>query len=144
MTADDLAGLPLLCSLDAAGRKRLAQIARWLDFAPRGRLFREGDESSGLIWVIEGRVRCWSARDAPVELGRGALFGAIALVSAGKRRFSADAVTPTRALELRRTDFQEFGKREPAAALALLRAILADQAALFEEALDELGSGSGS
>lgn len=143
MTADDLAGLPLLCALDAAGRERVAAVARAVDFPPRARVFREGDESSGLLWVIEGRVRAWSSRDAPVELGRGALFGAISLVSSGKRRFSVDAVAPTRALELSRAAFREFGKREPAAAVALLSAIVADQAQLFEEALDDLSGASG-
>jgi len=140
VSAAGLSGLPLLRALDPAARERLEDCLERTQLAPRSALFREGDESDGVIWIAGGRIRAWSSRDEPVELGRGALIGAISLVVAGKRRFSADAVAPTQVLKLRRAAFQELVQRAPRVACQLLAALLADQAELFEEALNELAS----
>jgi CRP-like cAMP-binding protein len=136
-----LASLPLLSALEPAQRAAIRTSLREVHIGVRGSLFREGDESLGLIWVVDGRLRVWSSQDAPFEVGRGAIFGAIALVTPGKRRFSVTGSLPSRVLELRRSDFERLAKRDPGAALALARAIIADQAELFEEALIALSTG---
>jgi CRP-like cAMP-binding protein len=143
LTLEALAELPLLSQLDAPSRAAIAAVTREFRIDAPAALFREGDESHSMIWLVDGRLRVWSSHDAPVEVGPGALFGAIALVNPGKRRFSVAAQLPSRLLELRRSEFEQLVKRAPSAALALTCAIIEDQAALFEEALSALSPESG-
>lgn len=83
-------------------------------------VIREGERGEEMFVILAGRVRlCKDGADI-ASLAKGAHFGEIALVDHGPRSASAVADLPSRLLIVRRRDFYEIVRQEPALSVKLL------------------------
>ncbi len=130
-TADDrafLATVPLLEGLPEPQIAELAAVVRRLEVAPGETLWRQGDESAGMLVVVDGRVAI-SLRlpgDRAVEvasMGPGEVLGEIPLLDGGRHSANAMATEPTTLLALGRADFAALVSRRHPTASALKRRI---------------------
>ena len=102
-------------------------------------LFREREEASGLVLVVEGRVRLESSRAGELgSVGPGTALGAVSLVAVGPREASAVADSACCVLLLRRSTFRRLADDAPRAACRLAEAIACDAAALLRAGLEPL------
>jgi CRP-like cAMP-binding protein len=135
----DLKRLRLLAERDAPEREAIAEELEPLALDAGTLLFEEGEQSEGLIWVVEGAVRVEGGRAAAAEeLGPGAALGALSLVASGPRAVRAETTSRSRLLVFRRSAFRRFADAEPRAACRLLEAILRDTARAGREALADV------
>jgi CRP/FNR family transcriptional regulator, cyclic AMP receptor protein len=88
-------------------------------------VFREGDPGNAAYIVKKGRVEIWKMEDGERRIlgviGRGGIFGEMALVDNQPRMASATAVDPTTCLIITERSFQEKMGKEDAFIVALLR-----------------------
>lgn len=136
MSEIDLKRLQLLAELEPEEREAIGDALEPLRLDAGTLLFDEGEQSEGVLFLVEGGVRLSSSRaDGSVALGPGAAFGAFALVAAGPREARAETTSRVQLLVLRRSAFRRFADQEPRAACRLLEAILRETARLGREAL---------
>lgn len=137
MNAVELKRFQLLAELEDEEREAIVDVLEPVELDARVELFAAGEQSEGLCFVAEGGVRVESARvdGSALELGPGAVLGALSLVSSGARETSAETTSRTRVYVLRRSSFRRFADEAPRAACRLLEAILRDTARLGREAL---------
>lgn len=92
-------------------------------FAGRG-IFREGEESEGLVLIESGRVRLESRRAGNLGVqGPGSAFGGISLLVLGKRECSLIAEDDCHVLELHRTSYRRLVDDAPRTACRLTEAV---------------------
>ncbi len=102
-------------------------------------LFREGQESEGLILLVSGAVALESKRAGDLgELRAPAPIGAVGLVAVGPRELSAKASEPCRLLVLSRIAFHRLSEDAPRAACRILEAVLSELAGRTRATLDRL------
>ncbi|HEY8156870.1 MAG TPA: cyclic nucleotide-binding domain-containing protein [Myxococcota bacterium] len=135
MKGADLARFPLLAALADAEREALARVLESLEFEAGARLFDAGDPADGLLLVADGRIALSSeAHAARGEFGPGETFGAISLVSEGRRAARAETLSRSRVLRLGRDAFRRFSDAQPRAACRVLEALLREQSRITHEA----------
>lgn len=94
----------------------LANIARLLrerTYKEGAVLFRQGDEGDSMLIMLSGRVKLWTTDSLGREkvlafFGEGDFFGEAAVLTGEKRTATAEAVTPTKVLVLRKDDFDQL------------------------------------
>jgi CRP-like cAMP-binding protein len=137
LNAVELKRFQLLAELEDEEREAIVDVLEPVELDARVELFAAGEQSEGLCFVAEGGVRVESARvdGSALELGPGAVLGALSLVSSGARETSAETTCRSLLYVLRRSAFRRFADEAPRAACRLLEAILRDTARLGREAL---------
>lgn len=139
MSAVDLKRFALFEELSEEEREVLADEIERIELEPGDVLFRERDEASGLVLVVEGRVRLESSRAGDLgSVGPGTALGAVSLVAVGPREASAVADSACCILLLRRSAFRRLVDDAPRAACRLAEAIACDTAALLRAGLEPL------
>ncbi|RWM36600.1 cyclic nucleotide-gated potassium channel [Mesorhizobium sp.] len=106
-----VAGVPLFQKLGPAA---LVEIVRALRprIVPAGAVIcRSGEPGDRMFFVVEGRVSV--ATPNPVELGPGAFFGEMALISGEPRMATVSAATAVSLLSLHSADFQMLCSSSP-------------------------------
>ena len=118
----------LLRHLAPEDLKRLAALTTLANYPAGATIFQKGDPGASMMAVIRGRVKMAVHSPEGKELvlnimGRGGLFGEVALIDGEPR--SADAVTleETDLLVLERARFRPFLAANPAVAERLLEAL---------------------
>ena len=107
-------------------------------------LFEEGQESQGLVLVVEGELQLECARLGSLgSAGPGSALGALSLVVPGKREATAQATAPCRLLTLDRSGFRRLVEDAPRLACKLEEAILREFAAAVREGLPRILDGAG-
>lgn len=102
-------------------------------------LFAEGEESHGLVLVVDGALRLESRRSGALGTAqRGQALGAASLVSIGPREATATANERCRVLLLRRSAFRRLVEDAPRAACRLAEAVASDLASLVRAGLDTI------
>ncbi len=96
-------------------------------------LFRKGDPGDRLYVVLSGRISIGTTSEAGKEvvfnvLGRGEVFGEIALLDGKARTADATAMAESHLLVLERADFMPFLERHPEVAARLI-AVLCERVA---------------
>jgi CRP-like cAMP-binding protein len=123
--------LPLLAQVPAGAKARLALAARQVRYRDGETVFRCGDPGTdGMLLVLDGVVRLHlstaSGREITLGLvGAGEPLGELALIDGGPRSADATALTPVTGLMIRTASAIEVFESDPAAAVALLRALAA-------------------
>jgi len=119
-----LAGFPLLAELGQNERAALRDFLEARELQAGRTLCMPGEEAAELYLVDAGRVRL--ERDARVLgfLERGESFGALALLTIGRRECAAFAHEDTRLLVLSRVDYLRLRSEAPALELELAESIL--------------------
>ncbi|MBL4721523.1 MAG: cyclic nucleotide-binding domain-containing protein [Alphaproteobacteria bacterium] len=88
-------------------------------------IFREGDPGNAAYIVKKGNVQIWKMEDGEKRIlgniGRGGVFGEMALVDSQPRMASATAVEPTTCLIITDRSFREKLDSADAFIVALLR-----------------------
>ena len=103
---------------------QVAAITEVLDAKADQTIFSAGQPGDAMYVVLSGAVRL-SKDDKPVtELGRGHHFGEMALIDRSVRSLTATATEGTRLVMIRRKDFYDIIKREPASAVKMLWAFV--------------------
>jgi CRP/FNR family transcriptional regulator len=98
--SDFLAGNPVFAELPAKEMQALRTVAREETWRPREYIFMEGDPASWLCVVKSGRVKILkhskTGKDVVLELlGRGEVFGGVAVIERRPYPATAQAVEPT-------------------------------------------------
>ena len=139
MSAVDLKRFALFEELSEEEREVLADETERIELEPGDVLFREQDEASGLVLVVDGRVRLESSRAGELgSVGPGTALGAVSLVVVGPREVSAVAESACSILLLRRSTFRRLAEDAPRAACRLAEAIAREAAALLRSGLEPL------
>ena len=121
----------LLAGVSPEDVRRLVSVAEPRSFRRGQVVFHDDDEADALHLVTEGRyaVRVTSPGGDPLLLavvGPGDAFGELALVSAGRRGATVQALSDGETLALRRSAFDALRRQRPAVERALV-AILAER-----------------
>jgi hypothetical protein len=123
----DLKSFALLAELTVADREELLEILEPQSMHADRTLFREGQQSDGLVLLVDGTAQVESkATGMSVRIGAGTSFGAISLVEVGVRESTVITETPCEILWLRRSEFRRLAEDSPRAACRLLEAIASD------------------
>jgi len=115
-----LRAMPLFRHLSYKEIIRVLNATPVRDFAPGDAVIEEGQPGDELFVILGGKVRLHKGGAPITMLERGAHFGEMALVDRSPRSASATAEEPTRMLVLKRNDFYEIIRKEPALATKLL------------------------
>lgn len=135
----DLKVYELFGSLADEEREIVADLLERLDLDPGEQLFREGQESEGLVLVESGALRLTSSRAGDLGLvGAGEWLGAVGLVVPGRREATAVAEGDVRVWTLTREAFQRLLIDDARAGLRILEIALSDFAHVTRLALDRL------
>jgi CRP-like cAMP-binding protein len=143
-----LATVPLLEGLPEPELAELARVMRRRDLPAGEVLWREGDEASAMLLVLDGAVSV-SLRlpgERTVEfgrMGRGEVLGEIPLLDGGKHSATARVVEPARLLSLSRADFAALVSRRHPTAFALKRRLAGVACARLREQLAGLAESLG-
>ncbi|MFO0723152.1 MAG: mechanosensitive ion channel family protein [Myxococcota bacterium] len=83
--AKALEAIDLLAPLGAAGVAELARQVRTLTYAPKETVVRSGEAGSTMFVVERGALSVWQGNERIAELGRGAFFGEMSLLTGEAR-----------------------------------------------------------
>jgi CRP-like cAMP-binding protein len=99
---------------------RIMNITDTLDLGRDEELFREGEPGDAMYVVLGGTMAMRKGDAVVAELGKGQHFGEMALVDRTMRSLTATASSTARLLAIRRKEFYEIIKKEPALSVKLL------------------------
>jgi serine/threonine protein phosphatase PrpC len=112
--------MPLFRHLTYKEILRVLALTEVKDFAPGDELITEDEPGSELFIILSGRVRLHKEGALVTHVGQGAHLGEMALIDNGPRSVSATAEEPSRALLLRRRDFNDLIRNFPRLSVKLL------------------------
>jgi CRP-like cAMP-binding protein len=139
VSAVELKRFTLFEELSEEEREVLSEEIERIELEPGDVLFREHEEASGLVLLVEGRVRLESQRAGELgSVGPGSALGAVSLVTVGPREASAIAESECSIFLLRRSAFRRLADDAPRAACRLAEAIARETAAFLRAGLEPL------
>ena len=115
-----LKAMPLFKHLNYKEIMYLLNATAVREYAAGEPIIREGEEGEELFVVLGGKVRLHQGDTFVCWFLHGAHFGEMALVDRAPRSASATAESSARMLILRRTDFYEIIRKQPALATKML------------------------
>jgi monovalent cation:H+ antiporter, CPA1 family len=118
--------LDLLASLDERQLEIVCGLLRPRFAVPHERIIRKGDPGDGVYFIASGAVEV-ILPDRNIQIGAGAFFGEMALLSGRLRQADVDAATYCQLLVLRRLDFEQFIRENPDARAAIMKVAKARQ-----------------
>jgi CRP-like cAMP-binding protein len=93
---------------------------------PHERIIRKGDRGDRVYFIASGTVEV-ILPERRIQIGTGAFFGEMALLSGRPRQADVVAVTYCQLLVLRQSDFEQFMRENPDARAAIVRVAKARQ-----------------
>jgi len=120
---------------------RLAAITRVLNVATNSILCRQGTEAGVLQWLLEGQVALWQAgpnmNPAVIDVVQPITGITVAGGILGQAyAITAQAVAPSRVLEIQAAPFRQMTASRPALALELMRSISRDSVSAIWQIVD--------
>lgn len=120
-----LSRIDILAGLTPAELDRFISGCRVVKVATNDHVFHEGDTGDEVFVVRTGRVRIAKAisldsRRTLAMVGPGGIFGELAMVDAGPRSASAEALETSEVLALAREPFETLVREEPALGAKIL------------------------
>ena len=112
--------MPLFRHLTYKEILRVLALTDVKDFKPGDELITEDEPGSELFIILSGKVRLHKEGALVTHVGQGAHLGEMALIDNGPRSVSATAEEPSRALVLRRRDFNDLIRNFPRLSVKLL------------------------
>jgi CRP/FNR family cyclic AMP-dependent transcriptional regulator len=119
--ADVLGALPLFSHLGKRQVRRIAKLARVVDYSPEEHIVRAGERGDSFYLLLEGRA---TAAGKSRALRPGDFFGEMALIDGRPRSATITATTPVRAMKLPRRGFITALEQDVRIGLAIM-AVLA-------------------
>jgi CRP-like cAMP-binding protein len=133
-----LAKAAILAELGEADRERLAELLEERTYQDGFLLFQQGQESSELLFIVEGQVELKKGGEEIARLGPGDSLGGVSLALIGKRECEAAAAGRVEVLALTRESYLRLSADYPGVALRLQESIVREVSACLREILDEL------
>jgi monovalent cation:H+ antiporter, CPA1 family len=118
--------LDLLSGLDQRQLDRVQRLLRSQFTVPGERILRRGDRADAVYFIASGAVEV-RLPGQRIQLGSGAFFGEMALLTQQPRSADVVALTFCRLLVLRKADFEKFMAENPDARAEINRIALARQ-----------------
>lgn len=112
--------MPLFRHLTYKEILRVLSVTQVVDFNVGDQILREGEPGDDLFILLKGKVRLHKDGAFVTYLGPGAHFGEMALIDKRPRSVSASAEDRTRALVLRRREFNDIIRNEQRLSVKLL------------------------
>jgi CRP/FNR family transcriptional regulator, cyclic AMP receptor protein len=122
---DALAGCPLFEALNRRHLRKLAALAKIVEFSPGEIVAQYGEPGDAFYLVMYGRARVLGQKRARSSLGPGGFFGEVALLDGGPRSATVTAGTQLVALMIPRRPFLKLLEQEPKIALSMLKELAA-------------------
>ncbi len=121
--------IPLFDGLSEEEEQQLLDHATSHDYKKNTIIFNEGDESDSLYIIKTGRVKIFLHGENGKEIvlnlhGPNEYFGEMALIDEGPRSASVVTIEPTRALILKRNDFESYLEKYPYIAINLIKVLV--------------------
>lgn len=140
MKPDELKRFALLAEFSEEDREALAELLQERSLPDGKSVFREGDESEGLVLLHSGQLRLTSERtggtlcllEAPQHLGAASLF------AFGRREATAKAQGPCTVWLLSRSGLTRLADDAPRAAFRIAEAVAGELSSLVRRGLDAL------
>jgi uncharacterized membrane protein len=125
---DVLKSVPLFALLDAEESAVLAAQVELKEFAPRERIYKQGQPGGHAYVLLSGQVRVTTVDEDQQEVvvdepARGAFFGFASMLEQTPHQTNAIAVEQTSCLEMSRDDIAVLLERKPQAGMDLLTAL---------------------
>jgi CRP/FNR family transcriptional regulator, cyclic AMP receptor protein len=130
--ADVLSRLPLFSQVKKRQLRKLAELARFEEFAPGDVVIQAGEPSSAFYLILDGRARVLGKARARL-LRSGDYFGEMGLIDGEPRSATIVAVGELQTMKLARRPFLKLIEQEPGIAVAML-AELAQRVRRLEKA----------
>ena len=130
-----LDGVDLVHEWTQADRATLLEFLEPRELDEGRALFRAGEESADLYFLVDGALRLEVAQREMGALGAGEVLGSMSLVGMGDHVCAALATKPSRVLVLSRESYLRLRSDYPAIALQLQEAIVARIATDLRRAL---------
>ena len=125
MTPDELRSIPLFAEASAAALDRIAGSAGEMSCEAGQILALEGDRGSGMFVVLEGSVRLSVTGRTLEKVGKGGVFGEMALIDAAPRSATATALTACTLVPVTAQRFKALVKESPDFAIDIMRVMAA-------------------
>jgi CRP-like cAMP-binding protein len=124
---------------DVAQRRllELADVAREVELAKGGTIYREEDAADALYMMVEGRVRLSAGDRVIAEVGPGEAFGTWAIVDDAERGQRAECLEDGLALAVHRDDFYDVAAGDLRVLQEVVRALARRLRALVAERPEE-------
>ncbi len=115
----------LFRELDDATFDNLLRAAKPKIYKSRALIFHEGDPGGSLLMVLSGQIKITSLAANGKEcvlafMGPGDVIGELTVLDGGARSASAQAIEPSRVLELTRSAFMNVLENNPSTALKII------------------------
>ena len=115
--ADVLGGLPLFARLAKRHLRKLAGLARFVEFGRGDVVIQAGEPGDAFFLILSGRAKVLGKSRA---LGMGDYFGEMALIDGEPRSATVTAATELQTMKLPRRPFLKLLEQEPRIAVAML------------------------
>ncbi len=115
---------PLFAGLSGEELYPVGEIAQRVTLAPGEAAVRQGDPGDALFVVASGALRVVKDGRPLRELGRGAVFGEVALLDGAPRAATVEALTDAEVLRVPRSEFEGLLDESPEIARAVIRMLL--------------------
>jgi CRP-like cAMP-binding protein len=122
-TPERLQGIPFFADLPADSLEAVAALASEVTVPPGHVLVERGFPGSGMFLIEAGMVEVDLGPDRHVELGPGAFFGELSLLTERQRTARVHALTQVRCLAIGRVDFIRLLESQPGIGLAMLKTL---------------------
>jgi CRP-like cAMP-binding protein len=119
VTPERLVAIPLFAGLSPEQLEAVAAVAGELDVSAGAVVAAAGDFGHAMFAIEEGSAEVVADGVVVAQLGRGDVFGEIALLRAGRRTASVVAATPMRLLTFFKRDVWQLEREVPSIADAL-------------------------
>ncbi|MEX0698239.1 MAG: cyclic nucleotide-binding domain-containing protein [Acidimicrobiia bacterium] len=122
---DQLRLIPLFTDLPSETLAAIASLATPFTVRAGHVLVERGQAGSGIFLIEAGRVEVDLDGGRKIELGPGAFFGELSLLTDRHRTARVHAVTEVEGLAIGRRDFEELVETQPRLASAMLKVLAA-------------------
>jgi CRP-like cAMP-binding protein len=128
MLASDVAKIPFFYDVMGEDLDKLAKILNQKSFKSDQVVFNEGDEQTGMFFILEGEVQILKKnlrgkQEVLTSLCAPQIFGEMALIDRGRRSATVIAQSDLVTAELTRENFEYFMAQEPELAVHIIRKI---------------------
>ncbi len=120
-----LKSIDILSFLHETTLERLAEESREIPLKPDQVLFHEGEQGQTMYIILNGGVLIFKKGVDITEMGRGSIFGEMALIEKKPRSASVRTLSQSLLMEINESQFQQYFAGQPQVLMALMKTMSA-------------------